>query len=195
MQKIGLDLDNTIIIYDKLFKKLAVEKNLVPNNIKPLKTNIRNFLKEKGQENEFTILQSIVYGERISEAELAQGIQDFLKEKSKKFEFFIISHKTKYPIKGEKYNLREAARSFLREKKIIGLKNFQIKEDNLYFENTIDDKLKRIEMIGCNYFIDDLPKILQGVNSRIIKILYDPNKIYDSENRFLKFSNWGKFSI
>ena len=30
MIKLGLDFDNTLITYDSLFKKAAVEKNLIP---------------------------------------------------------------------------------------------------------------------------------------------------------------------
>ena len=51
MIKLGIDFDNTLITYDLLFKKAALEKNLIPINFPESKSLIRNYLREKGQEN------------------------------------------------------------------------------------------------------------------------------------------------
>ena len=65
MKIIGLDFDNTLTNYDRLFYQTAIDLNLIPQNIKSEKITIRNYLKSKNKEDEFTILQGKVYGERI----------------------------------------------------------------------------------------------------------------------------------
>ena len=44
---VGLDFDNTIINYEKLFKKVAYKKKLVPKNIKSNKNSIKQYLISK----------------------------------------------------------------------------------------------------------------------------------------------------
>ena len=54
MIKLGIDFDNTLIIYDALFKKAALEKNLIPLNFPECKNSIRDYLRERDQEKLFT---------------------------------------------------------------------------------------------------------------------------------------------
>ena len=44
---VGFDFDNTIISYEKLFKKIAYKKRLVPKNIKPNKNSVKRYLISK----------------------------------------------------------------------------------------------------------------------------------------------------
>ena len=44
---VGFDFDNTIIDYEKLFKKIAYKKRLVPKNIKPNKNSVKRYLISK----------------------------------------------------------------------------------------------------------------------------------------------------
>ena len=123
MIKLGIDFDNTLITYDFLFKKAALEKNLIPINFPESKSLIRNYLREKGQEKLFTILQGEVYGSRIFEASQSEGMYEALKKaKNNGIELFIVSHKTKTPYEGPKYNLHNAASNWL--------------EKNLFFEKS-----------------------------------------------------------
>ena len=84
------------------FLKAALEKSLIPINFPESKSLIRNYLREKGQEKLFTILQGEVYGSRIFEASQSEGMYDSLsKAKKNGIELFIISHKTKTPYEGQ----------------------------------------------------------------------------------------------
>ena len=65
MTLLGLDFDNTLVRYDKLFHKLAIEKNLIDKSTPANKVEIRQQLKNKGKEMEFTLMQGEVYGLRI----------------------------------------------------------------------------------------------------------------------------------
>ena len=55
MTTLGIDFDNTIVIYDKLFKEIALKRKLVTNNIDEDKKIIRDYLRKKGMERELFI--------------------------------------------------------------------------------------------------------------------------------------------
>ena len=76
MKKLGIDFDNTIVIYDELFYKVASERNLIPINFSKNKIEIRNYLRKQNKENEFTNIQSEVYGKRIIDANPTDGLWD-----------------------------------------------------------------------------------------------------------------------
>ena len=62
---VGFDFDNTIIDYTSSFVELSKKKNLVPPEINKDKISIRNYLREKNIEKEWTVLQGEVYGKNI----------------------------------------------------------------------------------------------------------------------------------
>ena len=191
MNKIGIDFDNTLISYDKLFKKVALEKELIPNDFPESKNLIRNFLREKDQENIFTIIQGEVYGKRIFEALEAEGMSDALKFiKKRGFEIFIVSHKTKIPYSGPKYDLHKAAISWLEANFFFEVNGINIPRENVYFEVSKEKKIKRLEKLRCNYFIDDLPEILNMINSNIKKILYNPKENNLIKSDYIIMKNW-----
>ena len=76
---IGLDFDNTIIRYDELFYKVALEKRIIPPTLSIQKNSIKDYLIKKGQENEWTLIQGEVYGNRITEALPFEGMFKALK--------------------------------------------------------------------------------------------------------------------
>ena len=80
MTLLGLDFDNTLVRYDKLFHRLAVNKGLIRKDLPANKTTIRDYLRKIGQDEEFTLLQGEVYGLRILEAEPSEGMLEKLKE-------------------------------------------------------------------------------------------------------------------
>ncbi len=193
MIKLGIDFDNTLITYDFLFKKAALEKNLISINFPASKSLIRNYLREKGQEKLFTILQGEVYGSRIFEASQSEGMYDSLKKAKKNgVELFIISHKTKTPYEGPKYNLHNAASNWLEKNLFFEKSGINIPRKNVYFEETKIKKIKRIESLGCTHFIDDLPEILDMINPKIRKILYDPKLNYLKKNDYINMTNWSE---
>ena len=103
---IGLDFDNTIVCYDSLFYRVAVDRKLIPYSIGRSKVAVKKHLIDCDQEEQWTELQGLVYGERLIDAEAFPGAL-------KAIECFhalghrvhIISHKTKYPFIGEHYDL------------------------------------------------------------------------------------------
>ncbi len=188
--KIGIDFDNTIISYEKLFYDTALEKGLIIKEIKPTKISVRNFLRSRNQDYIFTGIQAEVYGPLIKKAKAFPNIQNTLNRFSQEHEFFIVSHKTRNPYIGPKYNLHKYASDWLKSKSLHpSIENSPIKE--LYFEETIDKKIERIEQLKCDFFIDDLPKVLKLLKKEITPILFDPNyENLDNFPRKYTMNNW-----
>ena len=186
MKKIGIDFDNTIVIYDELFYKVALERNLIPINFPKNKQKIRNYLCKQNKENEFTNIQSEVYGKRIIDANAAPNIFEALKKISNDYEINIISHKSKFPYSGEKYNLHIAAINWLEKNKFLSISGLNIKNKDIYFLPTKDKKLAAINALDYTYFVDDLPEILKYIKKQTHRILYlnnqkiTLNKFWDS---------------
>ena len=177
-----------------MFYQTAIDLNLIPQNIKSEKLTIRNYLKSKNKEDEFTLLQGKVYGERIAEAEQSKGMYKALMElKQEGYKLKIVSHKTKYPIKGERYDLHKGALEWLSKNKFFNKNGLNIKRNDIFFESTKKLKIERIGKERCDVFIDDLPEILNMIDKSIERILYlhkDDHINYD----FKKMQKWSDLS-
>jgi hypothetical protein len=181
--KIGVDFDNTIVSYDKVFHKVALERSLIKKNLNISKIAVRDHLRDKGQNDIWTELQGYVYGKRLLEADVFPGFIDFLNFASNNcVEVLIVSHKTIYPYLGNKYNLHDSAREFISKFLTNQNKNL-VNKKNIFFELTQEKKALRIGQQLCNYFIDDLPEIfaLHDFPKKTNKILFDPD---ESHNNF-----------
>src|SRR5438094_7937311 len=75
---VGLDFDNTVVRYNRLFHRLAVERGLVPAHLPATKQAVRDFLRASGREHDWTELQGVAYGPRITDAEPFPGLKTFL---------------------------------------------------------------------------------------------------------------------
>lgn len=187
---LGLDFDNTIVNYDKLFYSLAVSKGLIPSNIAAEKTAVREYLKNKGKEEDFTIIQGEVYGSQILGAEPAERVLEILYRLSKQgISMALVSHKTRKPYKGPEYDLHKAAWTWLEKHNFFNEKGTNWEKKQVYFEETKEAKIKRIKDLGCTHYIDDLPNILTMIPKEIKKILYDPKNVHANE-KFSKLERW-----
>ena len=191
MINLGIDFDNTLITYDSIFREVAIEKNLIANDFPEDKKLIRNFLREENKEDLFTLLQGEIYGKRVSEAKQAKGMFDVLKKLNESdINLFIVSHKTKTPYLGPKYDLHTAAKNWLEKNLFFEKGGINMSRENVYFEVTKEKKIERIKNIGCTHFIDDLPEILDLIDSNIKKILYSPLKNNSDDKNFLIMKDW-----
>lgn len=155
---IGVDFDNTIVFYDHLFHQLAVEKKLIEPALPPSKTSIRNYLRNVGAEHEWTKMQGEVYGKHMHRAEPFSGVLDFFQCcRKKSIPVVIVSHKTKFPFLGPRYDLHQSAKQWLKRH---GLDIGSFGRQAAYFEETKQGKIARIQQLACTHFIDDLPELL-----------------------------------
>ena len=193
--KIGIDLDNTIISYDELFFKHALKEKLIPKNFSKKREKIRNYIKRKISVLKWKKLQSLVYSKYLNEAKVQKGFIEFIKLISNRdFEYCIISHKTKYPYIGKKINLHKISKEWINKNINIKINKKKSIIKKIYFETTEAKKIQRIIKEKCNYFIDDLPSILNKLPSRINKILLDPKNTNNINLKYLKINKWKQIS-
>ena len=196
MKKLGLDFDNTLIDYDEVFFKLALEKNLIPPTINKDKKSVRKFFIDNNIEDLFIKLQGEVYGLKVLEAKQSHGMFEALRSlKNDNFELIIVSHKTKYPYSGEKYDLHKAASNWLEVNKFFDEDGLAMKRENVYFELTKEDKISRIEQLDISFYVDDLPSILQMIKPSIKRILYSPKCKEKIDKDFYLLKNWENLKL
>ena len=177
MTLLGLDFDNTLVRYDKLFHQVALEKSLIEESLPADKTAIRDYLRNQGQDEQFTLLQGEVYGLRILEAEPAEGMLNALaKLHQRGIPMLLVSHKTRTPYKGPAYDLHQAAWNWLEKYEFFSPNGLNWKRKQVFFEDSKHAKVARIKEEGCTHYIDDLPEILEMLPAEINKILYAPGQ-------------------
>jgi hypothetical protein len=177
---IGIDFDNTLVSYDRLFHRLATEQGLLPDGFPVHKVLVRDHLRATGREPLWTAMQGVAYGPRMQEAEPYPGARRALSRLSQAgHQLRIISHKTRHPIAGPEYDLHAAARHWL-EARGFWNPDTGLGRENVFFEQTKDAKWSRIAIEGCAVFIDDLPEILQAPSfpAGVRKILFDPEGVH-----------------
>ena len=100
MMRIGLDFDNTIINYDRVFYQVAVENGYLnkTTNVDATKTGIRDYFRSIDAEEKWTMLQGLVYGKEILKAIPYSGVLKTIERLiSLGNQVMIISHKTRTP--------------------------------------------------------------------------------------------------
>lgn len=195
--RIGLDFDNTIVSYDELFYKVAIEKSLIPADLPRSKLAVRDYLRKADNENAWTEMQGYVYGARMSDAIAYPGVIEFIKlARSNGIALAIMSHKTKHPFLGPKYDLHEAARGWVESYLVEGAKPL-IEPDQVFFEVTKKEKVARIAECECDFFIDDLPEILlmPEFPQKTERILFDPENNHAEEGMGAKLESWQGIKI
>ena len=190
--RIGIDFDNTIVNYDTLFHKVALEKGVIPPALPVSKLAVRNHLRAIGQEDIWTEMQGYVYGARMNEAEMYPGVIDFFQwARAHQINLAIVSHKTRHPFIGPQYDLHGAAREWVKNHLIHSGERL-IDSAHVYFELAKDEKIRRIETIACDAFIDDLPEILLVKNfpAATQRILFDPDAHHAAEAGLKAVRSW-----
>ena len=192
--RIGLDFDNTIVSYDSVFFKVALEQKLVPSNTLVSKIAIRDYLRKVDKEDIWTEMQGYVYGSRMGEAEAYPGAISFIKAaKNAGHELAIMRHKTRHPFAGPKYDLHLAALGWIAQHLIEDGANL-IPKEQVFFELTKQEKIKRATEFNCDIFIDDLPEILSLENfpENAERFLFDPEQNYNKKDypNFKQFFSW-----
>lgn len=151
---IGLDLDNTIVCYDVVFALLASELGLPEQAIEAGKRGIRDYLRQQNREDEWTMMQGKAYGLRMKDALPFEGVIEFIESaRDSGHNLCIVSHRTKQPFLGDPVDLHAAAKEWLADRGIDRLAP-------VFLEETASSKAARIDHLGCDVFIDDLPEFL-----------------------------------
>lgn len=198
---IGIDFDNTIVCYDELFYKAALEKNLIPAEIARTKESVRNHLRNAGHETAWTELQGYIFGTRMREATAYPGVKEFIRETiSSGGKVFIITHKAMHPYLGPEYDLHRAARDWLEWQGFFDASEIGLSPKSVYFELSIDEKLDRIGRVHCTHFIGCAPELFHKVDfpAKVTKLLFHPlgekATIQDHAPNYQVFKSWDDIS-
>ena len=189
--RIGLDFDNTIISYDRVFCDLARERGMVPPDCGSSKTAVRDWLRRAGREDEWTALQGEVYGPRIGLAEPFPGVARFLARcAAAGVPVCVVSHKTRHPYRGPQHDLHAAALGWLEGRGFLAPGGGLARGD-VYLEPTKAAKLARIGALGCTHFVDDLPEFLAEPEfPQAVRILFDPHGEHAGAGDVLRAGSW-----
>ena len=190
---VGLDFDNTIVCYDEVFHRVAVETGLIPGHVPPTKNAVRDYLRREGREDEWTELQGTVYGPRLNDTPPFPGVLELLGRcVDLGVDVAIISHKTRHPYRGPCYDLHACARQWLERHGVFDPLRIGLSPSRAFFELSKEEKLRRIAATGCTHFVDDLPEFLAEPHfpNGVEKILFDPNDLYANEPELSRASSW-----
>lgn len=158
-QIIGVDFDNTLVSYDDLLERLSLSLGLVPADAAPGKKTIRDSIRQLPDgEIQWQKLQGIVYGPRMNEAQLINGVREFFQAcRQRGVRGVIVSHKTEYAgYDDTRTNLRQAALAWMETHRFFESDGLGLRREDIYFAGTRAEKLATIKRLGCTLFIDDL---------------------------------------
>jgi hypothetical protein len=192
---IGVDFDNTIVGHDDLVYKVARERGLIdpvtPRNKRVIRDAIRRLPEGDAQWQQ---VQGTIYGPRLREAVLIEGVERFFKLcTGRGLPVFIVSHKTvssRYDATGA--DLRKEALAWLRHREFFSVDGMGLTPNHVFFESTRREKIERIKLLGCTHFIDDLEETFldESFPDYVIKVLYDPHRDSRSLAGVTAFSSW-----
>lgn len=155
---LGIDLDNTIIDYEVAYREIAEEFGL-PETARN-RRGIREALgAQRARDDEWQRFQSVLYTRGLAVAKPTEGVLTFLDTAiSLGWRISIVSHKTHRT--QERFGsvpMREAATRWLMTNGVIPRR---CAADRLYYEETLEAKMERIGVLGCDVFIDDLDAVV-----------------------------------
>jgi hypothetical protein len=179
--RIGIDFDNTLIGYDALFGRLARERGWLSGRAASSKDSVKKALiAEDGHDRRWQRLQADAYGARILEARAFPGALEFVaRARRAGHEVWIVSHKSERSHLDPSVKLRDWARRWLDRS------GARLPKDRVLFASTRDEKVRLIDRLDLDVFIDDLPEVLEHPRfpEKTGRILFKPALTWDGVAR------------
>jgi hypothetical protein len=177
---IGTDFDNTIVSYDELMYRAAVDRGLIADDGDRRKRSVRDRVRQLPDgEIEWQKLQALAYGPLMRDAQLVDGVEEFMRRcRDAGIAIAIVSHKTEFANYDEtRTNLRTAALDWMAAHRFFEPGGLDLDRGGVFFESTRAEKISRIDAIGCTHFIDDLEEVFlePSFPPDVQKILYAPH--------------------
>ena len=161
---IGLDLDNTIIRYERSILAIGSDMGIDFSELdertkKALRDRVRGL---PNGESIWQTIQAKVYGSELDKAELSKGFKEFcFIAKLRGYNLCVVSHKTDIshadPLK---ILLRVAANRWLDNHGFFHKLGFRI--DQIHYCATQNEKIRKIQSLGCEVFVDDLTELFEN---------------------------------
>ena len=179
--RIGIDLDNTLILYDRVFLEAGRALGLLPGQFEGGKVAVKEYLRGRDPTQEaWQELQGQVYGRWLHRATLMPGASRFLiRCRLEGIPVEIVSHKTDYGhFDRTKTPLRQVALEWLEQNEFFDSDRFGLSFENIHFEDTRSEKAETIGRLKLTHFVDDLQEMFEESNFPLTvkKILFAPGK-------------------
>jgi len=177
----GIDFDNTIVTYDELLTTIARERGLLDASQALTKRGIRDHIRQlPNGEIEWQKCQALLYGQRIAEARLIEGVAAFIAQcRERGIPVYIVSHKTEFSnYDSTRTNLRTAALNWMNANRFFDSRGLALDQHNVFFAGTREEKIAHIRQLSCTHFIDDLEETVLEASfpPATARILYEPGR-------------------
>ena len=178
---IGVDFDNTLVSYDRVMHAEALRRGLIGACVQRNKQGVRDAIRQLPDgEREWQRVQALVYGLKIDEAQLIEGVCEFFAHcRAHRVPVFIVSHKTEcVEADGTPVHLRAAALGWMRHQGFFTADGLGLSEADVFFESTRRGKIERIKQLHCTHCIDDLEDTFRDDSfpARVEPILFAPHR-------------------
>ncbi len=190
---LGIDFDNTIVCYDDIFYRVALERKLIPESLPISKNAVRDHLRATGRGDSWTEMQGCVYGARMNDVRPFPGIDEFFRSaRERGLQVRIISQRTRQPYQGPVFDLHEAAQDWMQANGAYDPTRWGLSQAHVFLELTRAAKLRRIRSCRCTHFIEDLPDLLADPDFPVETrpILFDPAGQHAAETTFPCLKSW-----
>lgn len=189
--RVGIDLDNTMICYDQAFLRVGKEEGLLPPSFEGNKAAVKRALvAERPDGYLWESLQGLVYGRRIDAATLFDGVARFIETcRARADVVAVVSHKTELAHHDPHLtDLRAAALQWMESNRFFDGAGLGLGRQDVYFEGTRDDKVRRIRALECDVFVDDLAEVLAHADmpTTCRKILFGS----EPQSEFEQYASW-----
>lgn len=190
MFKVAFDLDNTIANYELVFIHIChiLKLDLIDFS----KENVKSKIIELYGEAEWTKWQGRIYGPEMGFAKPFEGWKNALQKLDQRLSITIISHRSQYSHSDERLDLHRPAQLWVKQhvSMISGYKR-------IYLEETVDEKIDRINKLKPEIFVDDLEHVLthEKFNQGIRRVLFSPCKDISTNpnNDIIVMKHWDEF--
>ncbi|MCH9671375.1 MAG: hypothetical protein K0U93_08005 [Gammaproteobacteria bacterium] len=196
---IGIDLDNTIINYDRVFAPVAEAIGLLPSGCGlTTKEAVKQTIRDRDGDEAWMRLQGQVYGRYIGWATPHVGCEAFIRDaRERGARVVIVSHKTRLGhFDPAGVDLWDAARTWLDECGFFSSDGPGIDRGDVHFEITRQAKVERIAAVGCDVFIDDLPEVLthRDFPEGVRRIWFAPGQQGETPESLRPYAAWSEIA-
>lgn len=194
MVKVGIDFDNTLVSYDDVFLRAAIERELLPRHFTGDKTAVRDSIRSAAGDAQWAALQAEVYGRRMADAAMIEGAGDFvLACRVRGAEVYIVSHKSRHAAADpEGADLHMAALTWMEHNRFFHKNGLAFSRGDIFFEPTREAKCRRIFELGCSHFVDDLEEVFREPNfpSGVERFLLHRGRNQAPHGPFTALTDW-----
>lgn len=192
--RIVLDLDNTLVNYANSFSAVADDMGLaIPKAMD--KASFKELVVTMHGESCWTLIQGRVYGPQMHLARPFQNLDNsMILVKDKLSEIFIVSHRSKFSHSKEAHELHNVAKNWVRDNlSFFGFSSFE----HFFLEETLEEKIYRINSLNPDLIIDDLMSVLthKNLNRNFKRILFSPkiNYVQEGYEDIVQMRDWNEF--